>query len=158
MSIHWCMCTYPIDLMGIHLLPCAHNDEHIRTHDVVRNTFVAIAQDVGFHVRWEQLHVLPSNTFNSSYQRINIVLTKDDICTLVDVNIANPTLVDLLPWSCTTQRFVASNVVQAKQWSYCDRHLADQFLPLAVDVFGCLHNRWMCFYTIVPMPFGVWKD
>jgi hypothetical protein len=31
-----------------------------------------IAQD-DFHVGWEQLHVLPSTTFNSSYQRIDIV-------------------------------------------------------------------------------------
>jgi hypothetical protein len=32
--------------------------------------------------------------FNSSHPRINIVFTKDGICTLVDVVIANPTQVD----------------------------------------------------------------
>ncbi len=38
-----CVCTYPIDLMGIHLLCYAHSNEHKRTHDLVRDTFVAIA-------------------------------------------------------------------------------------------------------------------
>jgi hypothetical protein len=46
--------------MGIHLLHCAHSNESTRTHDVVRDTFVAIVRDVGFHVWCEQLHVLPS--------------------------------------------------------------------------------------------------
>jgi hypothetical protein len=58
--------------------------------------------DVGFHMGWEQLHVLLSNTFNSSHWQVDIVLTKDDIRTFVDIVIANPTQADLLPWSCAT--------------------------------------------------------
>jgi hypothetical protein len=68
------------------------------------------------------------------------VLTKNDIHTLVDVVIANPTPLDLLPRSCATQGFDVFDVVQAKKQNYCDRHPADQFLPLAVEVFGCLHK------------------
>jgi hypothetical protein len=37
-------------------------------------------------------------------------------------------------------------------------HPLDQFLPLAVEVFGCLHKHANVFYTIVPMPFEVWND
>ncbi len=48
-SIPWCMCTHPIDCMGIHLLCYAHGNECTRTHDAVCNTFVAIVWDVGFH-------------------------------------------------------------------------------------------------------------
>ncbi len=66
-SIFQCMCTYPINPMGIHLLCCVHGNKHIKTHDVVHNTFANIVWDVGFHVGWKQLHVLFSNTFNSSY-------------------------------------------------------------------------------------------
>jgi hypothetical protein len=46
------------------------------------------------------------------------VFTKNGIHTLVDVVIADPTQVGLHPQSCTTQGFVASNVVQAKKRSY----------------------------------------
>jgi hypothetical protein len=37
------------------------------------------------------------------------VLTKDGIFTLVDIVIANLAWANLLPWSCATQGFVASN-------------------------------------------------
>ncbi len=49
----WCVCTNPIEPMGIHLLGYAHGIERMGTHDVVHNTFVAIVWDVGFHVGWE---------------------------------------------------------------------------------------------------------
>jgi hypothetical protein len=109
-----CVCTHPMNLMGIHLLCCAHGNKHIRIHDAICNTFTAIIWDVDFHVGWKQIHVFLSNTFNSSRWRVDIVFTKDGICTLVDVVIANPTGMDLLPWSCATQGFVVSNVIQAK--------------------------------------------
>jgi hypothetical protein len=52
--------------MGIHFLRCFHGNERIGTHDAVHDTFATIVQDVGFHMGREQLHVFPSNMFNSS--------------------------------------------------------------------------------------------
>jgi hypothetical protein len=101
--------------MGIHLLCCTHGNERIGTHNVVHDTFAAIARNVGFHVGRKQLHALPSTTFNSSCQQIDIVLTKDGIYTLTDVVIANPTRADLLSQSYTIQGFDASDVAQAKK-------------------------------------------
>jgi hypothetical protein len=49
---------------------------------------------------------------------MNIVLTNNGICTQVDVIIANPTQVDLVPQSCTTQGFVAFDVFQGKEMTY----------------------------------------
>ncbi len=51
-------CTYPIDLMGIHLLHCSHGNERTRTHDVICNIFATIVQDVNFHMGQKQLHFL----------------------------------------------------------------------------------------------------
>jgi hypothetical protein len=83
--------------MGIQLLCCAHNNEHTRNHDAIRDTFVAIAQDTNFHVGWKQLHAFPSTTFNSFCRRVNIVLTKDEIYTYTNVVIVDPTHVNLFP-------------------------------------------------------------
>jgi len=69
------------------------------------------------------------------------MFTKDSIRTLVKVVIVDPTQVDLHPQSCTTQGFVASNVAQAKKRSYHDQHPTNQFLPLVVEVFRCLHKQ-----------------
>jgi len=82
--------------MNIHFLCCVHGNERTWTHDAVHDTFAAIMQYVGFHMGRKQ-HAFPSDTFNSSHWRIDIVFTKDDICTLVDIVIANPTWADLLP-------------------------------------------------------------
>jgi len=89
-------CKYP--LMCVHTshqpygyppLYCVHGNKHIRTHDVVCDTFVAIVRGVGFHMGREQLHVFSLNIFNSSHWQVSIVVTKGDICTLVDV-VVNP--------------------------------------------------------------------
>jgi hypothetical protein len=51
--------------MGIHFLHYAFGNERTKTHDAIHDTFATIMWDVGFHVGREQLHVLPSNMFNS---------------------------------------------------------------------------------------------
>ncbi len=102
------MCTHPIDPMGIHLLHYTHGNEHMRIHDRIHYTFVIIAWDIGLHVGWKLLHALLLNTFNFSHWRINIVLTKDGICTLANIIIANPTWMDLFPQFWATYEFATS--------------------------------------------------
>jgi hypothetical protein len=46
------------------------------------------------------------------------MLTKDDICTLVDIVIVDLMQEDLFFQSCATQGFVTSNANQAKEKSY----------------------------------------
>jgi hypothetical protein len=98
--------------MGIHLLCCIHGNEHTKTHDAICNTFATIAQNVDFHMKWEKLHAFLSTTFNSSHWRIDIVLTKDGIRTLINIVIANPMWIDLLSWYC------ASEASQMIKWVY----------------------------------------
>jgi hypothetical protein len=102
------MCTHPIDAMGVHLLHYAHDNEYTSTRDVIRNTFVAIARDVGFHVAQKQLHTFSSTTFHSFCQQVDIVFTKNGIHTLVDVVIVDLTQSDLLHRPYATQGFVTS--------------------------------------------------
>jgi hypothetical protein len=135
------VCTHPINLMDIHLLCCTHGNERMGNHDVVHDIFVATSQDVGFHVGWEQLHAKPSATLNSFHQQVDIVFTKNEIRTLVDIVIADSMHADLFPQSCTTQGFATSDAVQAKKKSYYNWHPIDQFFFLAIKIFGCLHKQ-----------------
>jgi hypothetical protein len=41
-SLPLCVCTHPIDPMGIHILRCAHGNERTKTHDAIHDTFVNI--------------------------------------------------------------------------------------------------------------------
>jgi hypothetical protein len=127
--------------MVIHLLCCVHGSECIGTHDAIRDTLVAITHDASFHMGRKQLHALPSTTFNSSHRQVDIMITKDGIHTLVDVVIANPTRINLLPQSCVTQGFVTFDATQDKERSYCNQHPINQFLPLTIKVFSCLHKH-----------------
>jgi hypothetical protein len=88
--------------MDIHLLCCIHGNECTKTHDVVRDIFATIVQNVIFHMGCEQLHLIPLTTFNSFHRWVNIVFTKDGIHTLVNVIIANPTQTNLFLWSFAT--------------------------------------------------------
>jgi hypothetical protein len=42
---------------------------------------------------------------------------------------------------CASQGFVPSNATQAKEKSYHNRHPTNQFLPLTIEAFGCLHKH-----------------
>jgi hypothetical protein len=97
-------------------------------------------QDAYFHVGWEQLHALPLITLNSSYQQIDNVFTEDEIHTLANVVIANPTHVDLFLQSCITQRFATLDMTEAKERSYCSWPRIDQFLVVAIEIFECLYK------------------
>ncbi len=145
--IPWCVCAHPIDLMGIHLLCCVHDNECTGTHDAIHNTFVTIGQNVSFCVGREQLHALPSITFNSFCQWVEIVLTKDNIRTLTYIVIVNPIQVHLLPWSCTTQRCVASNGTQAKERSYHNWHPTRSIPPFSNWSIWLFTQTCPCVFT-----------
>ncbi len=90
--------------------------------------------------------MFPLAIFNSFHQRVDIVFTKDGIHTLVGVVIANPMHADLFPWSCTIQRFDASDAIQTKESNYCDQYPTNQFLLLTNEVFRCLHKQTNVFF------------
>jgi hypothetical protein len=117
----------------------------------------AIARDAGFHVGLEQLHAFPSTTFNSFCRWVDIVLSKDDIRTLVDVVIVDSTWTDLFPRSYAIQRFIALDAVQAKERSYYNQHLTNQILTEQLKYLVAYTNMLICFYTTVLMPFGAWR-
>ncbi len=68
------------------------------------------------------------------------MFTKDSICTLANIVIADPMQTNLFLQSCATQEFAASNGLKPKK-NYCDQHPTNQFLPLAIKIFGCLHKQ-----------------
>ncbi len=84
--------------------------------DSIQSISTIIPFPYPFHV--EKGHVFPFNMFNSSRWRVDIVLTKDNIHTLVNVVITDPTQANLFPRFCTTKGFVAFDAAQTKKWNY----------------------------------------
>jgi hypothetical protein len=66
---------------------------------------------------------------------------KNGIHTLVNIVITDSTRTILFPRSYATQGFIVSNLTQAKERNYRNQHPTDQFLPLTIEIFGCLHKQ-----------------
>jgi hypothetical protein len=53
-----------------------------------------------------------------------------------------PKLWDPSPPTIEKRSFAASETAPTKEWwNYWDHHLVDQFLPLAIQIFSCLHKQ-----------------
>jgi hypothetical protein len=48
---------------------------------------------------------------------------------------------DLRPQSCIIKGLTTFIVTRAKERGYHNQHPTDQFLPSAIEVFGCLHKH-----------------
>jgi hypothetical protein len=69
------------------------------------------------------------------------VLLINGVCTLIDVIIASSTRVDLILQVVFSHGVIVIIATQAKDNFYRNWFLVDMFFPLAVKVFGCLHQH-----------------
>jgi hypothetical protein len=71
---------------------------------------------------------------------MDIVLTTNGTRTLVDVVIVNLTHVDLISQVAYSWGMATMIITQTKVVSYHDHHLEEDFIPLIIKIFGCLHQ------------------
>jgi len=83
---------YTINNLSTHLLRCSCGNEHIVTHDTLRDTVATIALKNGTHVQREVSHLFPYYT----QQWVDILITRDDFWTLMDVIIVDPIGIDMV--------------------------------------------------------------
>jgi hypothetical protein len=94
----------------------------------------------------------------SSYsQQVNVVLIKNGVCTLVKVFIANLMCANLLPRSCTIQRFATSDATQDKEGATMTNTSLINFSLWQLRYLDVSTNKFMCSYTFVTMPFKTSK-
>jgi hypothetical protein len=82
--------------MGIHLLHCTHGGERIASHNAIQDAFVSIVRDAGFHILWEQTHILRPPSFQFFLSVGQHCLSVDSIHTLANVVIVDPIRIDLV--------------------------------------------------------------
>jgi hypothetical protein len=143
----WCVFTHPIDLMGIHLLHCANGNKNICSSQhfcrhCVRN-WLSCGMRTITCISFNNVQLFSFINPYCAHQRW--------IHTLTNVVIGDPTCTDLFLWSCTTQKFIASNVIQVKERNYCNQHPVNQFfLSLTIEIVRCFHkhaNVLLCDYA-----------
>jgi hypothetical protein len=127
--------------MGIHFLCYFHGNEHTWTHD-------AISQHLCCHCVKCWLPCRMKTTTCTSFNHIQLLSLMNWHCVHQIQHLCLSRHCHCLPNASgftspifATQRFVTFDAVQAKEKSYRDQHPIDQFLPLIVEVFGCLHKQ-----------------
>jgi hypothetical protein len=111
------------------------------SHDAIWDVFAFIVKDVRFHILYEQFmffHHLPFNLFINGLTLCNWLMA---FAPLADVLIANPIWTYLVLWVVSFREVATMMLAQTKEVFYHDRHLEDMFIPLAIKVFGCMHQQ-----------------
>jgi hypothetical protein len=108
----------PFDLAWTHLFHCSHGGEHIVCNNAGWDASLFISRDTKFNVLHEQTYVLPPFSLQSSCWEVDIILSIDCLCTLVNVFITNLIWVDLISQVVLFCGMAVTMVVQAKDGLY----------------------------------------
>jgi len=130
-----------MDDLSIHLLRCSCGNECIATHNRFQDIIVAIALESGIHMQ-KVFYLFPCHT----WKWMDVVITRDNSWTLMDVVITNLTCIDLVQRVSTMITHVVT-IVAHKAWSYTKQTSRDDFVPLAIETYDCLHPHFDFFLT-----------
>jgi hypothetical protein len=105
--LSWCQWGHTIDNLGTHLVWCPCRNEHIVAHDPLWDIVITIILESGTHVQKEVSHLFPYHI----QQRMDILITKNNLCTLMDVIIVDLTCTNMVQRTLTTTTHVVMMVV-----------------------------------------------
>ncbi len=109
---------------------------------MIWNVLAFIEKNARFHVLHEQTHVLPSLSIKPLRWRVDILLSIVVICILVNVVITDSTWVNLVFQVVSS----CGVIIRAKEEFYHDWHSTNTFFPLAMEIFGWLHQQTNNFF------------
>jgi hypothetical protein len=78
---------------------------------------------------------------------MDILITKYDFRTLMDVIIVDPTCINMVQRTSTIITHLAMMATKKKTRSYAKRALGDDFIPLVIETYVCFHYRFDSFLT-----------
>jgi hypothetical protein len=64
----------------------------------------------------------------------------------MDVVIVDPICIDMVQQTLATITHVTTMVTQEKTQSYVERTLGDDFIPFAIETYGCFHFHFDSFF------------
>ena len=111
-----------MDALWTHLLWCSHGGERTPPHDAMRDAIYPITRDAGRAVVREKTRFLPSSILGCRRGCVDLVISEPALGhTLLDVVIANLTLVDLVSRVTVVPQHAASKAARKKERHYSRR-------------------------------------
>jgi hypothetical protein len=123
----------------VNLFGCYHGAKWTASHDAISNVFTFVMKNARFHVVHEQIHVFLQLSLQSYCQQVDMMSSIDDIYTLANAVIANPIQIDLVSCVTSFRKAVSIVVIQEKNGLSNNWHSMKKFIPLVIQVLGCLH-------------------
>ncbi len=124
---------------------CICRNERTTTHDALWDIILTIVLEwdiiltivleSGTHVQKEVFHLFPHHI----RQQLHIIIIRDNFQTLMDIVIVDPTHIDMVPQASMMTTHVVMMPTQEKTRSYVERALGNDFIPLAINMYGCFH-------------------
>ncbi len=115
---------------------------HCRDHDMFWDTIATFVRKSGAHEQRKVSHLFPCHT----WKWVDIVITKDDFKTMVDIVIVASICINLVECALMTIMYATIFVVQNKKWYYIKQVLKDDFIPLAIKTYDCLHPHFDSYF------------
>jgi hypothetical protein len=110
---------------------------------MLQDIIEVIALESGTHIQKQVFHLFPHHT----QRRVDIVTIKDNFCTVTNVVIIDPTRTNLVYCVSTMTTHVVIVAAHDKTQSYTKQVPRDDFIPLAIKTYSCLHPRFDSFLT-----------
>jgi hypothetical protein len=97
----------------------------------------------GTHVHKEVSHLFSCHI----QQQVDILIIRNGFRTLLDVIIVDMTHLNMVQQTSMTITHAMVMVVLEKSRTYAKRTLGDDFIPFAIEMYGCLHFCFDSFLT-----------
>jgi len=79
---------------------------------------------------------------------MDIFITRNNFRTLIDIIIVDLIHTNMMQWVLVTTTHAMMMAIQEKTQSYAKQALGDDFIPLAIETYGCLYSRFDSFLFI----------
>jgi len=106
---------------------------------------VTITLETGARILREASHLFPCHT----QWWMDILITRDDFRTLMDIIIVDSTHTNMVQWTLTTTTHVVMMATQEKTWSYIERALGNDFIPFVIKTYRCCHFHFDSFFWLL---------
>ncbi len=103
---------------------------------------VVIILKSGTHVEKEVSHLF----FCHTQRQVNILITRNDFQTLMDIVIIDQTFTYMVQWTSTTSHETMM-AIQKKTRSCAKQAPGDDFTPFIIKMYGCFHSCFDSFLT-----------
>jgi len=126
----------------VHLSQCQCG--HTSAHDTLWDIVTTIALESRTHVQREVSHLFPYHI----WRQLDIIIIKNGCYILMDIVIVDLIRIYMVQWTLTMITHATRMVAYEKTQFYAKRTPRDDFIPLVIEIYGCLHSQFDSFMIV----------